>query len=275
MKIRGADEQFCLNIVKNSINPAEDIDILCSNFSNHLIGITKNDAKILKEYIINASENPNLNDFPDFIFNKGFIEHFKVTSSLEKKGKGAQHIKDTSKFNKEIEQKEKDLKTKLENNEPTSGFSCEKEYCKHSYDYFIKSFKKNFENHLDSLSKYDGYTDVGIFMIEYMDLALKMRENKYKVLENLNEIPLISPIQKQMECLSDYYLSRDKNLLNYIYQYKDKLKYVIFVNSQTFEIIQINQIPLILELLPYDYSISVPGIINMYHTCSVISIPKN
>ncbi|UHP11155.1 hypothetical protein LAX80_005075 [Listeria marthii] len=40
-----------------------------------------------------ALPNNKSSDFPDFIFEKGFIEHFQVTSSKETR-KGAEHIKD-------------------------------------------------------------------------------------------------------------------------------------------------------------------------------------
>ena len=56
------------------------------------------------------------------------------------------------------------------------------------------------------------------------------------------------------EC--NYRLSRDKKLLDYVYTFKDKLKYVIFVHYQGIEIIKIENIPYFKKLMPYDYEVS-------------------
>ena len=80
---------------------------------------------------------------------------------------------------------------------------------------------------------------------------------------------------REEEKFKFYRLSRDKKLLNFIYQYKDKIKYVIFVYCNGFEIIRLENIPYLLDLMPWDYyiypliawkvasvgNISVPGVL--------------
>lgn len=47
-------------------------------------------ADSIYKYLELARPNHNINDFPDFIFDDGFIEHFQVTSANESR-KGDKH----------------------------------------------------------------------------------------------------------------------------------------------------------------------------------------
>jgi len=53
-----------------------------------------------------------------------------------------------------------------------------------------------------------------------------------------------------------YRLSRDKNMLRYIYDYKDDIDYIIMNYHDYCEIIKVLSIPLIIKYLPYDYVIT-------------------
>lgn len=67
--MRGEAEQKCFNIVKKKINDSV------------FFGTSYEDEMMVREAFKNAIPNPHASEFPDFIFNDGFIEHFKVTSS--------------------------------------------------------------------------------------------------------------------------------------------------------------------------------------------------
>ena len=55
---------------------------------------------------------------------------------------------------------------------------------------------------------------------------------------------------REPESLKCYRLTRDKLLLEFVYKYKDKIKYVIFVYNQNFGIIKIENIRYFPELSP-------------------------
>ena len=66
--------------------------------------------------------------------------------------------------------------------------------------------------------------------------------------------------------------SSDKELLNFIYRYKEQIKYVIFVSNQGIEIICLDKIPYLLKLMPWDYVI-LPMVVGTVSTLYNISIP--
>ena len=68
---RGEKEQACLDYVKNIIFSQQNICYVCSIADDDLI----------EQMFQTASPNVDLNSFPDFICNGGFIEQFEVTSS--------------------------------------------------------------------------------------------------------------------------------------------------------------------------------------------------
>lgn len=78
--------------------------------------------------------------------------------------------------------------------------------------------------------------------------------------------------QQEFKC---YRLSRDKKMMEFIYQYKNKIDYVIFVYCDGFEIIRLENIPYLLSLLPLDFHIYplVAGKIASVHNISVPGVP--
>ena len=99
-------------------------------------------------------------------------------------------------------------------------------YDKSTYENYVQAFKKNFESHIDSLKKYDGSKENGTFLIEQVDGSLFID----------GAVPY-----------KPYSLSIDKELLQYVYQYKDYLTYVLFTDGESFEIIKLSLIPKILS----------------------------
>lgn len=223
-KYQDTIEQECLDFVKNDMNEKDGI------------GLTDEQYIEIREWINEAKPNSSNNKFPDFVLNEGFIEHFAVTSSQEDK-KGAKqrrksrilHNKSKSSFLKEL------------NNSKTDGvvfnYSYSQKFEVHSHFNIMKSIKKNWEKHIESYDKNISTSKKRIFLIEYIDVNLETATS------NGNQ-----PI----EVFDTYRISVDKQILDWIYIYKDKIDYLIFINRQlkSIEIIRIDNIPEIKEKIP-------------------------
>lgn len=185
-------------------------------------------ASILK----NAEPNPAPSEFPDFLFETGFIEQFQITASKETK-KGALHRKEQERFYKEAEQRLQAMREELEQAPPANKLTRESCYMKapeFSYEMYEQSFRRNWQNHIDSLEKYTGCREVGIFLISYQGAPLKM--------------------MRQGVFFGFYQLHQDARMLRYIEQYQDKLSYVIFEDGQNCEVIELEKIPALIEGVP-------------------------
>ena len=140
----------------------------------------------------------------------------------------------------------------------------------HNHTFLIKSFEQNWTNHINSLHNYTGKKDVGIFLIEYSDYALSMVENVYEGwIDGMSQGDMRE--QEEFHC---YRLTRDKVLLDFIYKYRDEIKYVIFVYQDGFEIIRLVNIPYLLKLIPWEYIIypmTVKNVSSLYN----VSAPTN
>lgn len=204
---------------------------------------------------------------PDFIFQKGFIEHFQVTSSKTTR-KGAEHKKDEQAFKSAVQKEQEEVRKQWEHEMECNTLrstSWTFEYGAHSYEDLKKSFQDSWEKHLQSLEKYNGTKEIGIFMIEYDESALGMIECVYTDWIN----GMSQGDMRKQEDFKNYRLSRDKKILNYIYQFKDKIRYVIYVYRDGFEIIRTDNIPYLLKLMPWDYMI-YPMIVQERQTMSCI-----
>ena len=60
----------------------------------------------------------------------------------------------------------------------------------------------------------------------------------------------IGDYNSDQEVLYSYRLSRDKKLLNWLYQFKDRIEYVIFLTEDSVEIIKLSSILKLLKVLP-------------------------
>ena len=189
----------------NNIKPRQK-ELDCLEKSKKFISTTDSVYK----YLELARTNHNANDFPDFIFYSGYIEHFQVTSASETK-KGDKHRIAESEFEREGEKILNELQLEYEQLEPCSGRLIndilEMPCPEYSYDNFVKSFKQNFENHIRSMEHYHGDKSVGIFLIEYSGARIK--------------------VMKGDSFLEFYKIKCDKNMLLYLQDFADKLKYII------------------------------------------------
>lgn len=215
------------------------------------------------KYLKIAKSNPKASDFPDFIFDGGFIEHFQVTAAMETK-KGDKHRIAESEFDKESERILGELKTEYVNSKPCSGTVTtdvwEMDSPKYSYVDYVKSFKRNFEKHIESLDKYQGDKSVGIFLVEYSGARIKIMRKGY--------------------FLKSYKIEYDKDMLLYLQDYSDKLKYVSIFWGDTqgdvkgdmsCEIIELSRISDMLSKLPKDISFEIGRMRNV-RICTFIDL---
>lgn len=214
-------EQHCLDILKDNLSKE-----MC-------FGLSDVEYVELKERLKKAKPNGNSNDFPDFICDEGFIEHFAVTSSSETR-KGSKEKAETvmfekrncARFSKRMEKKDAEETIKHFSNRKIKG---------HSHDNIIKSIKKNWKKHIESYDNFSGCKEHGIFLLEYGDQgALETMEKTAKGYKHY----------------WTYRLNTDKELLKWLYDYKNKVEYILFMSQESIEVIKIDQILNILDSLP-------------------------
>lgn len=187
-------------------------------------GLLEEDRSKIENALRKAKQNPNKSEFPDFLLENGFIEHFQVTSSKTNR-KGSVHKKKEQEFKRRVSDELE--KTKVEWCEvPSYDKVRSKNWSlsnpEHSYEYFVESFHNTWKHHVDSLNKYSGRKEVGAFLVEYAEIALSMFENVYaEWKDGMSQGDMRVP--EKWDC---YRLSRDKNLLEFIYQYKGQIDYV-------------------------------------------------
>ena len=115
--MRGEQETNCLTRVKQNLG-RNSVHYFCSDPQKII--------RILKS----ARPNPAQSNFPDFLFENGFIEHFQITASRETR-KGAEHRQRQAQFCKEAEQRFQRMGRELNDAPPansltfTDGQNCE------------------------------------------------------------------------------------------------------------------------------------------------------
>lgn len=258
---RGEQEQKCFDRIKKHVNNSE-----C------LFGLSENDRDFLLRMFEETIPNPSLSEFPDFIFEEGYIEHFQITSSKMSR-KGSKHKKEEQEFYRTVEKDVAELQCEWNNNpdfENVRSQTWTHNNPEHSYQNLVDSFKRNWESHIRSAQKYLGCKKNGVFLIEYSEIALSMYENMYTGWPS----GLSNGDMRYPEKHTLYRLSRDKNLLRYIYDYKDIIQYVVFVNNQNCEIIKTENVQHLIRLIPWDFSI-YPLSVTAVSTIYCVSIDNN
>lgn len=210
----------------------------------------KNDTRLLS-FLNKATANSESSLFPDFLFDGGFIEHFQVSAANENK-KGSKHNIAVNDFEREskttFEQERNEFLQSPPRKNPVIG-TYDMKVVKHemacpeySYENFVKSFKRNFDKHILSLQKYKGDKSIGIFLIELVGANITIMRNN---------------------CFRAFYrLAIDRELLTYINQYAEYLKFIIFVSADSYEILELNEIPKLLDNLPHGLTFGVGRFIN-------------
>ena len=230
----------CLNFIKKN-----------ANNTKIYFGINFEEFEFIKQVLSGVTKTKGT-VFPDFVFEKGFIEHFRVTSSSEsKREKGSEHLKSIAEYNKK---KDKDFKNFM-NDDSSQELTKIHQYCAHSYKNFCISFDRQIRNKIKKMNQYTGSKENVIFMIDYSDFALRMKEDKCRDIEGI----LIGDYGCGV-IEDDYRLSRDKKMLLNIYnKFKDEIHYIIFKNRTLAEIIKVDSIPILVTFLPFEYIVIANG----------------
>lgn len=209
------NELACLNKIKDAyIN----YGVLKKEFDN-------SDYLIMESVFNSAYQNKEHNNFPDFFFDSGIIEHFEVTASEETR-KGSKYKIDDVGKKKETDQYFNELDEEFLQSEHHPGTfvtkSREDTHECFSYEAFEKSFKRNTNKHLVSLRKSLYNDKIVVFLIEQQGARLCIYANDrfYKF----------------------YTLSEDKNLLLYIKENMGGVNYIIFTASDSYEILDLAKI---------------------------------
>lgn len=216
-------EHNCLNFVKINLERKDSF------------GVSEKQYIQLQKILNEAIPNSNSNEFPDFTYNNGFIEHFAVTSSLENK-KGSKQKKESTIFES---RSQRNFLSNLEKGEfdIRTSSSYMKSMEEHSHTNIVNSIKKNWKKHMQNYDKNNNSLNKGIFLIEYIDEMIQtafIREND------------------PGNVYDTYRISGDRNMLEWIYKYKVKIEYLVFVNlpSRSIEVIRIDNIPDIINNSP-------------------------
>lgn len=187
--------------------------------------VSEEDFQIIRDAFQTAAPNAKTSEFPDFVFDNGFIEHFEVTSSKET-SKGAKVKAAESAFERE----NKNLFERMQNDPPTFEAQItlttqvrEMNCPSCSYEDFLTSFKRNWEHHIESLDKYNGNKDCGIFLIQQTGAPLVVKRNG-----TFSEF---------------YHLQMDADLLSYMEYYNNKIHYVIYCHQEFCDIISLKDLP--------------------------------
>lgn len=241
--MRGEAELNCFNLVKEKMK------------TNFFFAMSSVERDLIKSFFLNAFPNPKPSCFPDFLFDDGFIEHFRVTSSTENR-KGSVMQIEKAEIGRDYCKREKEVLTDLPKDSITVHTVGTPLYWheQHEYDKFIASFKTKLEHHLENMEKYSGCKMYKLFMVEYADSALRMSKVYPKDL--LQEVSYGDLMERENPA---YRLSRDKNLLTYLYEKKEKIDYIVFVNNDDFlgtfmDIIKVSNALEIIKLLHEGYS---------------------
>ena len=294
--MRGEQEKQCLELVKSQMfssdgklqrNPFTGksyLDLSAAEFVTErtwlispdchkfYFGLTEEDRIEFETSLLSARPNENESEIPDFVFENGFIEHFQITSSKTTR-KGATHKKEERQFEERVSKEKEQLQQEW--NETPSyteirSHSWEFSNPEHSHEYLKESFQSVWKHHIDSLHKYSGNKEVGIFLVEYREFALAMIEQVYTEWRN----GMSQGDMREEEKFKCYRLSRDKDMLNFLYQYKDEISYVVFVCCDGLEVIRLKNIPYLLKLLPWDFLV-YPLVVNQKASVYNISVPGN
>lgn len=221
------------NIAKQDSIEQRSLDFINNNLNKEVcFGVSDQQFVQLKSWLKGAQLNTHSTKFPDIVFDNGFIEHFTITSSSEDR-KGAQQTRESIIFKKNSEidfscNLDKSGQYELVSNSYSRPFE------QHTHYNILKSIQKNWSKHITSYEKSMNSSEQRIFLLEYSDV------NIHTAITRKNE---------SVEIFESYRISTDKLLLEWIYEYKEKIDYLILINPVSFslEVIKIDKIPKLLE----------------------------
>ena len=136
---------------------AMDYTSYCNlDFVKNYFGLLESECLEFANIIRTAKPNPSSSEFPDFIFDNGFIEHFQITSSQVTR-KGATHARKESDFQRKVDTETEKLKTEWNITPSFDAVRSESwafQIPVHSHKYLMNSFKQNWESHISSSKRF-------------------------------------------------------------------------------------------------------------------------
>lgn len=252
------------------VNCLENVKKLLGGSTYH--GITNEDFDEVRSLLFTATptDNEHKTVFPDFVSDGGFVEHFAVSASNVYPNGGY-----TNKANEgKIKKIHAEMQERFDNEAQSDGairtmydakaFSRFNE----TLSLFEKSFKSHWESHIVSLHEYEGQKHLSCFMIESDDMLLVHEDCSDG--EGLYYGNLVN------ERTALFCLAYDVTLLDFMYEYRDDIDYVIYFNFRgCTEIIKVANIPFLKKFLQSrKFSIASGRGVQMISTVG-ISIPDD
>ena len=205
--------------VNTDVFDGYDIETIVNpELKKFVYGLDDSRLKCLLKALLFAEPNERHNDFPDFIFEDWFIEHFQVSATKEKKG--SLYERELGRLNKELRDTHDERRS--------GGGVIDLDSTEFTYGNLKKSILKHLKHHLERMDKYEDAWNQGCFVIEY-------REN---------------PLTYDEERKNHYRMAKDVGLLCEIHQmtsFENKDLYIVFQSGTVAEIISCKGIPHILE----------------------------
>lgn len=223
---RGEQEKYCIDQVNKLFLQHK---VTCLGKYENFVFVKRAFSKV--------KPNSSSSEFPDFLFDDGFIEHFQVTSTRENR-KGSEFRKEQNIFHKKCEE---NIEAKTATSNPTIGtFALEScpmtmESPESSYDNYKKSFERNWSHHIESRKAY-ALSGKCIFLIEMVGKPITVEDGGFKFF---------------------YKLAYDKDILEYIYEFREEVDYVVFTHSDQCEIVTVAEIPDNKKTLPSNMKFGV------------------
>lgn len=230
--MRGSSEVNCLKNVIKSFE--QGTAYFCCYDEHEIINIVMN---------IDQSQKDN-SRFPDFTFTNGFIEHFQISGKKEN-SKGSEYNIREKELNDEKEEILANFQKECLNTEPSNKLGVESNQSideDYSHEYFMNSFKRQWNKHINSLNKYDNNKEISIFMIEYKGAPLTIKERD--------------------RFIEFYKIYKDKQVIEFISSYKNQIKYVIYINNNDYQVIEIKKVTENFVPHPNNYEIKPGRMIN-------------
>ena len=243
--IPSINDCFISQSKQREIDCFENFKSVLSKSSKFSIEKNNGDLDLLNKVFNKTKPNENETVFPDFVFKKGLVEHFIVTSSKENRH-GSSYKKYENKIKKQqkayFEQKDNEF---FNCSHQTNTFTCSSVnnvFEDYSYDDFISSFKKHFDDHYSSLIRSKLNDDFVIFLIDYQGGRLCVYEN--------NSFDKF------------YNISDDRKILCYLKSKHPAINYVLFKSCDAFEIIDLSKIDDLIETSKDDLDVRGGRMIN-------------
>lgn len=212
------------------MSKAEEINCLKSVYEAFVLGtgpavdFDNTNGKIRKA-LQSCCPNSNPNDFPDFFFEGGAIEHFLIGTSKETRKGSAFKVAQQEEKNAAAVFFEKQKAAFLSSTALPGSFGTsyfQTKYEGFSYGEFLRSLERNIGNHIHSLRKNQK---------EYGDVFFVLEQQTPRMC-----------IYEEGSFARFYLMSEDRNALAVLSKYAENVQYVIYFSGDSVEAIDLKRI---------------------------------